>query len=320
MRKADSMNADRTGGTSQRCANPPVVFSLDQIIDDIERAGLDCGGRIAARHMLERVSYHHLKPYVNVVASASSSNRPHVKVAHDLMTFDRRISSVILKYIGVFEAQLKARYSQLMAEAHGPFAAYDSSLFLRKEKHDESLRQAETELKRQSAKNAPGVSAALAKYNGKAPLWIMLECALFGTASKLYSNTADTEVTSLVAASFNLNKDKMTSWARTLNDARNVCAHFNPYIVRKQIPSVPKPLRSLPGSHTSPFYAVPMLEHTLESDALRFGDTNLDYSLRLRQDAASEVADFAELYIDLVAYLGIPSLYVDTTASSKSPH
>ena len=319
MGKAASIDFDRTGGTSQRCANPPVVFSLDQIMDDIERAGLDCAGRVAARHMLERVSYHHLKPYVNIVASADLPDRPHVKAAHDLMTFDRRISSIILKYIGVFEAQLKARYTQLMAEAHGPFAAYDQSLFLRKAKHGESLRQAETELKRQAAKNAPGVSAALSKYGGKAPLWIMMECASFGTASKLFSNTADTNVTSQVAASFNLNKDKMASWARTLNDVRNVCAHFNPYIVRKQIPSVPKPLRSLPCLHTSPFYAVTMLEHALESDALRFGDTNLDYSLRLRQDAVFEVTDFAELYSDLIGFIGIPSLYVDATARSESP-
>lgn len=311
------MNGDRTGGTSQRCANPPVVYSLDQIIDDIERAGLDCGGRIAARHMLERVSYHHLKPYVDIVVLANAPNRPHVKVAHDLTTFDRRISSVILKYIGIFEAQLKARYCQLMIEAHGPFAAYDHSFFLRKANHEKSLAQANAELKRQEAKKAPGVAAALKKYGGKVPLWIMMECASLGTVSKLFSNTADTHVTSLVAESFNLNKDKMATWARTLNDARNVCAHFNPYIVRKQIPSVPKPLGTLPCSHTNPFYAVPMFEHALESDALRFGDANLDYSLRLQQDAVFEVTDFAELYTDLIVFLGIPTLYIEAKARTE---
>lgn len=302
--KGANINDDSTGSTSKLCANLPVILSLDEIIDLIEDQGVDCSPRSHSLYLLKRISYHRLKPYISALKRYSSLSEYHLKQVHDLLTFDRRLSAVTLKYIGIFETQMKARYIQLMGEKHGVFAWYEKDLFWREQIHKDTIKKMTDEIYRQASKGDKNLQEKLLIYDNKLPIWEVAEYISFGTISKLYSNTKDNEVTNEVAHFFNSNKDRLSSWLKTINNTRNICAHFNPYIIRKQIPGIPKADKKIGNNNTSTFFIFKMLESLLASsftDALY--DMNLNYSQRIQDDTYELISKFAFTYPQMSNWL-----------------
>ncbi len=303
----DNIQNDRTGGTSDACANPPVVLSLKQIIDKLESSGVDCCPEPATLLVLQRISFHRLKQYINAYKEYSTSQTCNMKQVHDLVTFDRRISAAALKYIGVLETEVKARYTQIMAEAYGPFSWYDKSLFLRERRHTKTISNINNEIDHQITKGNKRLEGLAKEYNGMAPIWDVSEYASFGSVSQLYANTADPSVTKEVATFFNVGKDRLSSWLRTLNDVRNVCAHFQPYIIRRQIPSIPKKDEAIPVDNASPFYVFPMLATLLSDKREEVGlDFNLDYSGRVVDEYARLLSDYLCVHRDMTKWISGP--------------
>ena len=299
---------DRAGGTSSQCANPPAK-TIDDLVDLIQGKGIDCSNGDAVRLLLSRVGYQHFASYIPIVVSAPRKSPPDIKELHDILLFDRNISAIIFKYIGVVELQFKTQYSHLMSTEYGAFPLYDETLFLRTENYSGSLDSMKEEINRQIGKGNRFIDRTARANNGRLPIWIAVEYLTLGTLSKFYANTANTAVTTSLAASFYMSKERFSSWLKTVTDVRNVCAHFGPYVARKQIPSPPKRSELIDMDNTSPFYIVPMLEEMLTYGGRTFGDWNLDYAYTLRSEIAEQVADYGDLYPDALERMRIPAKY-----------
>lgn len=176
--------------------------------------------------LVSNVSYRHLAPYLAVVERNHRSNRPAIQEVNDLLAFDRRYQSVLFRHIGIFESKLRVQHARRMEEAHGTFALYDETLFLRPDRYERSMGFYSSEVKRQASKSR-AVRRSLEESGGRLPIGRDMECVTLGTLSQLFSNTADQEVTSGVASSFGCSKSELSSWTRTITDVRNVCAHFD---------------------------------------------------------------------------------------------
>lgn len=235
-----------------------------------------------------------------------------MKNLHDIMTFDRRISAIALKHIGVFESRLRSIYSRLMEEQLGEFAVYDESNFLRSDKYASTKITYDREIRR-GLRNF-SLKKEFDKNDRKVPLRIAVEFLSLGCISKLYANTSDNFITDECAGEFNLNKSKFSSWLKTLTEVRNCCAHFNPYIVRRQIPSTPRPLAGDVEASKHPFYIFVMLEHLLAKEGLdKLDDPNIVFSKRIRSDLRINVSQFLALYAfsdDVASSLYIPERYL----------
>lgn len=322
------MGAARAEGTSGRkpSANPSAIsLSIDSDIESLSERGFDCSSP-EARYVVERVSMHRLEAYLPLVSDNARAisfvdgriiehGDPELKDAHDLITYDRRVQVIILKYAGIFEGQFRARYARFMTALHGDMALYDHSLFNRRDKYEASMETVARELARQRVRNK-----SIARHmdsDGMVPLGIAIEYLTLGTLSKLYDNTRDRDVVDGIAMGFNLNSSKARSWFKTIANVRNICAHFNPYVVRRQIPTTPLPMRECEYPSNSPFYIFPMLERMLSSDGAReFNDRNLDYSARMIADMAAETTEFARLYIGTAIDLNVPRRFIDQSVST----
>lgn len=298
-REKNGMIADeRTGGTSSACAsgNPPVVSSTpsfksnDEILSELASKGYIGTDAPESAFVLEHVTYQHLIPYLKALDTISGYRDPSLKLAHDLLTFDRRMQVVLLKYIGVFEAQFRAQYLVNMASRHGAHAIYDESLFLREERYAESLAYYKSEVEKRIRRDSK-MRAAYESGGGMIPLWIGVECMTLGTLSSLYSNTADREVTDAVAASFGASKSELVSWTKTITATRNICAHFEPLFVRKQLPAQPKRIDGIMCNRRLPIYVVILLGHLLRK-TIDTTDPNLNYRKRIELDAGMEINAF----------------------------
>ena len=148
--QAATIECERTGSTSSACASgnlPVVSFSCDvpsfktnaQILSELAAKGYVGTDKPESIYVLEHVTYQHLTPYLKALDGMNRHPDPSLKLAHDLLAFDRRMQAMLLKYTGVFEFQLRSQYLSHMAERHGAHAIYDATLFLRANRHTETL-------------------------------------------------------------------------------------------------------------------------------------------------------------------------------------
>ena len=86
----------------------------------------------------------------------------------------------------------------------------------------------------------------MTKYEGKFPLWVIIEFFDFSDASKMYSQL-DTKLQKEIARTFNSNSTCLSSWLYCLTHLRNCCAHYariyNTIMI--SIPVTPKNYKSL---------------------------------------------------------------------------
>lgn len=299
MGKGARIRRDRAGDTSANsfvsANSPAILFSTARDIEHLQEMGIDCAPVDATEYLLASSTFYRLNAYAWFVLEHPRGAKPTIKSLHDIMTFDRRMSATALKYIGVFESRFRSIYSRLMEENLGEFAIYDENNFLRSDKYALTKKSYDREIKR-NLRNYT-LKREFKKNNGKIPLRIAVEFLSLGCISKLYANTLDNSITNGCAVEFNLNKAKFSSWLKTLTEVRNCCAHFNPYIVKRQIPSTPMPLANDVEASKHPFYIFIMLEHLLDKGGLeKFDDPNIAFSKRIRSDVRVNVSQFLALY------------------------
>ena len=304
---------DSTRGTSvdsSESENPPVDnasrkrrYLCDEEVRELLRErGFADAGTDSALHLLSRVSYQHLSPYLTAVEKAGCKKS--LKHAHDLLTLDRRFQSMAFKYIGMFETQFRAAYSSAMAREHGDFALYDAGVFLRGDLYGKTRSAYDAEVLRK-ARRSPLVKQELADNGGMMPVWHSVEFMTLGTLSKFFSNTGDRAVTRSVLDSFGVRKREFSSWVRTITAARNIFAHFGHYLVSSQIPSIPLSVHGAGMPNTAPLYLVVLLYRLLDAPDVS-GDPNMRYAERLRDETLALLGSFYGTYGDSVSVPGIP--------------
>ena len=161
---------------------------------------------------------------------------------HQAMTLDRRFQAVLLEYIGLFELQFRAQYSQELARVGGAFAHRDEENFKSPEHYREFVGDYQRELNRQLNAGNRHVMALMGRY-GELPIWDAVEVMSFGTLSKMYKNTRSKAVRFVVADSFGVRHEMLESWMQSIAYARNRCAHFG-RLLGTTLSAPPKRLRS----------------------------------------------------------------------------
>lgn len=322
MGKGNRIRNARAGGTSRSkrsSGNPPAndftwefTFereeSYDPLLKKLSFDGFIDAKSVEAAYLLTRVSYHHLKPYLDFALENPTQSGPSVKRAHDVYLFDRRFQSLIFKYIGTVELHLRARYAHLMQYCHGNMALYDDRLFLDKPKYENTMSIFEGDIERRSKRDRR-LKGILEKDDGRLPISLAVEHMTFGTLSRLFDNTSARDVTDGVAKSFSSRKSELSSWIRSISDVRNICAHFDSYITRKQIPSTPRKVRGLEHDlidSRNPFYIVVLLAKLMGGRQV-FPDMNLCHAYRMCGEVHDLILDFKRSFPGVVESLDIPN-------------
>lgn len=314
-----NIKCDSSGGTSRRCGNPPAevskadgsasmpsafLFLNDELMEGLRRCGFADAMTGEADFLFSHASYEHMQPYLVIIKKKPARSAPRVQDAHRLMLFDREVKSVLFKHIGVFETKMRAQYAGLMARRHGSFFVYDSDNFLRKEYHIRHIKRYESETDRQKRRGNQLVKRSMAKYE-RCPAQIGIECVTLGTLSELYANTRDNAATAAIAASFGTSKAVLSNWLKTICAARNAMAHFEPFLGKVQLASIPKSVKGLDANQRAPFYVSFLLLSLLSTDH-PFADRSLSYAATLACELDAVLAKWEPSFGYLYHELGVP--------------
>ncbi|MBQ9000894.1 MAG: Abi family protein [Eggerthellaceae bacterium] len=309
---------DSTGGTSHGSGNPPV-FHFKSFIDRLGAIGYSVESDMLTSYLIESVGYQTLTSYFSFFERiALQDHMKSLGTVNDVLDFDNQARILLLKAIGIIEQQLKAQFQAAMYEVGGTYCLYDPTLFRRENERVAALNSLRVEANRQSRNNA-GVRRSFKSGESRLPIWTAMDVASLGTVRRMYSNTRNAEVVHRVAESFGVNHRCLHSWLRTLTLVRNCCAHFNPYVVRPQIPAVPKPVYGVEGDNAKPLYALSLVDKLLNGRAEVAGGLAVGDCEWFRQEASNLVGSLAWRYPSLAAPLGLPIDLVDEYADPRLP-
>ena len=219
--------------------------------------------------------------------------------------FDEDLRILLLKYISKAEIYYRTiiayGFSHLKCRKPLHDQHYDRNNYYMKDKFDEVIDAIKSE--KNHYKDTLVVKHHDAIYNGKMPLWVLVELMSFSTLSKYY-NTMYISDKDKIAALASTGRDKLTNRLHCLSVLRNKCAHWARLYNITFNPSV---------SLGSSFYKK---HKVVKNDTLFAYILNLGISLHercLRNDLLTEleklVNDYDE-YLDL-SIMGFPSDWID---------
>lgn len=290
----------------------PCVHTVDEACAEAKERGLVDADTPQARYMMGWIGYRHVEMYFPVYSDGDGlEGGLSLREVHRMMRFDRKLQSLLMEYIGLFELRFRAQYSYAMGGARGPFAHRNPKNFKRRDFFDSFIKGYSSEFSRQlKARNKPVVEAYL-RY-GDAPLPLAVEIMSLGTLSKLYRNTRSSKVRDAVAESFGVGQEALVSWLRAISAIRNQCAHFGVVACRKLV-SRPKTIGGVSADNGSPFYILLVLERLLCYGNENFiDDSSLSYGLSYVLDAVN----LLHRNEDLALKAGFPSNWYEIMTSS----
>lgn len=200
-------------------------LTIDEQIELLKTRGCIIEDEELAKNILLDINYYRLTSYFLSFKESDdkySKGTSFNKVYRNYL-FDRKLRNMLSYVIEHIEIAIKTRIAYYHSLKYGPLGYLDSNNY--NNKFDENILQ--TNLNKYIKRNEknPIVIHHITKYEGKFPLWVIIEFFDFSDASKMYSQL-DTKLQKEIARTFNSNSTCLSSWLYCLTHLRNCCAHY----------------------------------------------------------------------------------------------
>jgi abortive infection bacteriophage resistance protein len=207
----------------------PETSSLTygQQVDLLRSRGLSIKDNRSAEDILSRVSYYRLiNGYaIGLINDGRFAPLTTIESLYDIYRFDIALRQELFARIELFEVEFRTAVAYHIATTHDPLAYLCAELYQDEAIFQEFRQRYYTMINKGQAKNLI-VHHHKEKYNDDIPIWAAVELLSFGTMSKLYSNL-HMDDQKAIALRWNVSPKYFRSWAYSLVEVRNVCAHFS---------------------------------------------------------------------------------------------
>lgn len=208
---------------------PPLT--LEEQIQRLKERGLDIPDEEEAKEFLKKVQYSRLRPYWHPFEKDPQNHNFHPQTTFKdvvlLYELDRKLRLLVIEAVERFEVVLRSRWAYVLAHAGGPFAYTQGHFFHRKDWHKEDLEAIRKEWER-AVEHDPIFRNYRNKYGqSDPPIWLIVECASFGTLSRFLGNIADSNLGKDISEPFELPFSFLQSATKHLVVVRNIAAHHS---------------------------------------------------------------------------------------------
>ena len=217
--------------------------TYEQQIEKLKLRGCIIDNEKLCRDVLSRINYYRLSayflPFKNADRETYRSGTTFTKV-YSIYEFDRRLRSLLLFATEEIEVYIRAQISYYYAHKYDSLAYEDNSKFNTRHDHEKFLSYIQTEIARN--KDVLFVKHHIDNYNGKLPIWVVIELFSFGMLSKFFSDMLLPDQKALAKDMFGYNATVIRSWLQCCTSLRNICAHYGRLYFRDlgAIPVSPK--------------------------------------------------------------------------------
>jgi abortive infection bacteriophage resistance protein len=154
--------------------------------------------------------------------------------------FDQYLRRIVLSEIENIETSLRAKVVYFHAHKYGALGYENKSNFNTAHNHSTFKSIIAGEIRKN--KNVLFVKHHIAKYNGKLPIWAMIELFSLGMLSRFYSDLLTGDRKQIALETFGVDESLVRSWLQCCTNLRNICAHYGRlyYRLLGAVPLTPK--------------------------------------------------------------------------------
>lgn len=191
-------------------------------------------------NLLNHVNYYALSAYFLPFKTKNNSFEKNVDFMRidRIYRFDRKIRSLIFSITQSIEIYLRTQISYYYVHKYGALGYLSADNYSNKHNHNIFMEKLEKECVEAQSKTLV-VQHHKRKYDGKFPLWVIIEYFSMGMLSHFYSDLAVPDQKNLAKNLFNTSSQHLKSWLICLTILRNKCAHYS-RLYFLNFPSIPK--------------------------------------------------------------------------------
>jgi len=226
-------------------------FSIDEQLALLKSRGMLVTSDEKAKDCLRKIGYYRLRDYMipfrgkyvgidiktnkNFIGTVRNfSVGTNLSLIHELYIFDKKLRLLILDCIERIEIYFRVKISNIISkrdifghrnrlELNNNFAP-DPRLCIKKNPHEEWLGRLNKDFER-SKKDY--IISYKNQYSSPLPIWMSIEIWTFGTMSVFLSGMKEKDLNEICLELGLPRRELLTSWIKTLNYIRNVCAHHS---------------------------------------------------------------------------------------------
>jgi abortive infection bacteriophage resistance protein len=218
-------------------------LSIQNQISLLRERGMKIYDEDEAVAFLNQNQYYRLNIYFHKLMDPKDHFKENVTFSHiiEIHRNDKWLRKEIFSLLEIVEINMRARISYHLAMKDGSDAFYKEGLC----KNSRNFKLIQKSFLNQVSRNSkdPVVIHHQNKYEGRFPIWVVVEFFSFNTLSKYFANLLEVDKKEIAKAAYGLNEYLLGQWLHVLSVLRNVCAHFG-YLYKRDFPIRPKIAKS----------------------------------------------------------------------------
>lgn len=197
--------------------------SVEEQLQNIKNKRFSVFDEKKCLNFLSRVNYYNLSIYFRCFPKIEMIDFENVCKIYE---FDLETRALLFKIIGEIEIFLRNRLSDFHAKNYGSLGYLNQSNFNEKHNHLEFLARIEDECVRRNH-SSHVIKHHQEKYDGKFPLWVIIEFFTTGSLSKFYTQMIHKDKRFIAREYFKTDYKHLENWLKCLTSIRNKCAHYS---------------------------------------------------------------------------------------------
>lgn len=190
----------------------------------IQAKGVTVTDPAKLERMLHSISYYRLSAYFLPYKTRNGLREVDIESIIGSYFFDGELRSWLYGIIGEIELYTRSVLASHIASTYGAAGYLQPNMYNQKHRHEAFLERIEGVIR--DNRKTDAVKHHLARYEGKFPIWVIIEFFSTGMLSFFYADLQRTDKKAIAKGSFNTGDQQLESWLRALTELRNKCAHY----------------------------------------------------------------------------------------------
>ena len=214
-------------------------------VDLIKEKGFiidDCEACIA---FLKQANYYRLSAYFLPFRKTDGTfiQGVHFQRVQRIYEFDNCIRILLLQTIERIELYTRTQLAYYLGHCYGPLGYLNDDIF--SHKHNASAFHKRIRRHIDENRQTLVVKHHMKNYDGKFPIWVLIEFFSIGSLSYLYADLISKDQKAIAKTAFSQSASCLESWLRCLAELRNRCAHYS-RIYYSAFPATPRMPKNIP--------------------------------------------------------------------------
>lgn len=211
---------------------------IDELLEIWKIKGLEIEDENESLKFIKSNNYYRLSGYAKLFYNDTKKFKEGTKFKdiYNLYRFNSELRRIVMNLTEEVEILFRSYIAHYIAHNFGVEGHLNKDNFKDEELHNKFTSELRNKIT--MYRNKPSIKHHSLKYNGKIPVWVMVEILSFTNLSYLYSNMKNTDRKKIITENYTddevvKNAIEVKNWIRIICDVRNMCAHYENLIGSK---------------------------------------------------------------------------------------